>query len=150
MKQTLATQNTIIINNDKHKITTHTIAKIVLPIFNSHIGATNSITKKELFKKIYKKPLENNNLADWVRWEYLRKAMHHLRLKSNCFIVGIRGQYDYEFFIPRTEAEAQLYIKHLNNNIMKMRQLQARAIQSVRQEWYKQEFNLKTKKKALQ
>jgi len=137
MTQTLITRPE---NQGMKKATTE-----LIHIFNDHIGASNAITKKILFKKLFKTEYNKSDLGHYMMWELVKKTMHFLRLKSNCFIASNYNN-GYEYYVIKTTNEAKKYIQTLENNINQIKKMQRRASQAVIEGWYKQQFKVETKK----
>ena len=121
---------------------TRTISWALMDIFSEHKGEENAISQQELFRKVYRRKIIQSDLGDYARWEYIRRALHYLRRKSNCFVISKRTSNDYVFFVPTKLAEANLYVTALDNSINKMKLSQIRARKSITQKWYLQEWTL--------
>ena len=120
---------------NKREITQRQIADKLLDIFETHLGFEEAITKQKLFKRLFKHKYQDNNLADWVRWEFVKKAMNYCRRKSNCFIVGQRTSTGYEYCVVSSVYDAEKYINMLNNSIKKMHYMKKKALKAVEEQW---------------
>jgi hypothetical protein len=118
------------------KLTTANLAGKLLNILRYHIGFENAITKADLFKEVFKK-VDDDSLEDWIRWEFLKKAMHLLRVRSKCFVAGTNDNRTWKYFVVQTVDDANHYIAVLDNNIRKMRIMQKRALQAANEEWWR-------------
>jgi hypothetical protein len=130
----------------QRSLTTRNIAEALLVIMQSHIGNENAILREDLFKKLFRHDYNDSNLRDWLRWEFVKRAMHFCRVFTNCFIgcKSINGNFSY--FVLKSMDDAQFYHDMLENSIKKMRIMQKRAILSVRGEWYKDKWLIPEKK----
>lgn len=129
---------------DKMRMTARNIAIQLLDLMRDHIGFSNAISKELLFKAIYKR-LPENNLSDWLRWEFIKRAMHWCRLNTKCFIGSRRYNKRWYFFVISNTADANYYIQNLETAIKKMRFMQQRAAKATIEKWYLQDWkqNLK-------
>lgn len=137
--------NRDLINVDKRRLTTRNVSIDLLGIMKKHIGQEKEITKEELFRKIFLRNPENN-IEDWFRWEYVKRAMHFLRLKSNCFIVSRFTNNRYRFFVIKDRLDAEYYINNIEDKIRGMRLLQKRALKAYTEKWHKNNFKIESKK----
>ena len=116
-------------------LTTVNIATKLLSIFKKHIGERNAISRGNLFKKVFGR-MEEVSLADELRWDYVKRAMHLCRRQTKCFIGNKFDGGIFYFFVIKDDIDAQYYIEGLNKNIKAMRSAQRRAADSVRKKWY--------------
>jgi len=114
-----------------------------------HIGEENHIYKHDLFKKIFKKECNETDIRDWLRWEFVRRAMHYCRVRTDCFIGSRNHDGFWSYFVLKDRLDASYYCDTLQNAIKKMNQMQVRALASVRQEWYKRQWKLPEQNKKL-
>jgi len=117
------------------------IAFVIAQIFPKHIGENNGISKSKLFKQIFGQE-DEGTLADELRWDYTKRAMHFLRQRTKCFI---SSKYDkitneWYYFVIKNLSDAQCYIDTLNKNIKRMRIMQKRAMTAVEQGWYRENW----------
>lgn len=121
------------------------IAVKMLKIFELHIGRDNSISHAQLFRKIFIKT-ETMSLADELRWEYCKKAMHMLRQRTYCFIGSRYMRGTWHYFVVKDRLDAMCYIKILDKNIKRMRTMQKRVVKAVDEKWHQLDW---TATKAL-
>lgn len=125
-------------------LTVKNIALKVLPIFKNHIGRDNAITRGQLFKRLFKRN-ELDTLEDWLRFEFVKKAMHLCRQRTKCFI-GSRHEHGvWNYFVVNSERDAQYYVDILNKNIKRMRVMQQRAVKAGREKWGEKDWILEDK-----
>ena len=118
-------------------MTINNIMYVVAKIMSGHKGLDKSISSDDLFKEVYGSDRKPDYVDDF-RWDYIRKAMHKLRQRTKLFIASNRRTSgDFEYFVPITPGEAQIYIDGIENNIRRMRSMQRKAMKSVIDEWYK-------------
>ncbi len=132
--------------NEKTKLTVKNVALSVMSIMKEHIGRNNAVSKRVLFRKVYAKTYDTDDTFDFLRWDTLRRALHLLRASSNCFVIGTNDRGDWEYFVISTQSDAQLYITQLDNAIVRMKKMQARALRSIEKGWYKQPWQFTSKK----
>jgi hypothetical protein len=116
-----------------------------MEIFPEHIGVKNAISKTDLFRKVFQRQF-TMSLADELRWEYCKRAMHLLRQRTKCFIGSRRGNVEWEYFVIKDSYDAEYYIDNLNKNIARMRQMQKKAMKAVDEEWYQLDWMDDTEK----
>ena len=133
---------------DMQKLTTKNMALKLMDIMKIHIGYNNAIGRAELFSEIFKKK-EEQTLADWLRWEFTKKAMHLCRVKTKCFISSKREGAEWVYFVIATEEDANYYIDNLNKNINRIRAMQQRAMKSAREQWFNDDWVLPHKTKKM-
>lgn len=130
---------------EKRRLTVNNIAETLLLTFRNHVGRSDAISRAKLYKHLFKRPY-NDTLADFVRWDFVGKALHILRQRSNCFITcELRGT-EFYYFVVSTDQEAEIYVNRLENSIKKMRSMQKRAVRSVEERWYEQQWQLPGKR----
>lgn len=127
-------------NKDLKRLTRINIALKMMDIFKKHIGRSNSISHAALFRRVFGKT-ETDSLADELRWEYCKKAMHLLRQRTKCFIGSVRERGTWHYFVVRDREDAQCYIDILENNIKRMRIMQQRVGKAVREEWHRVDWS---------
>jgi hypothetical protein len=118
------------------RLTTANLAGKLLNVMRYHIGFDNAIAKRDLFKEIFRRE-DGDTLEDWIRWEFMKKAMHLLRVRSKCFVAGTNDAGTWKYFVVQSTDDAKLYIAVLDNNIRKMRLMQKRALQAAQEEWWR-------------
>ena len=114
------------------------IALFLVELFQNHIGENKAISRSKLFKSIFNIE-DTGGLADELRWEYAKRALHHLRTKTFCFVVSKFDKYlgERKYFVAKTMKDAQYYVDVLDNNIARMRIMQKRAVKSIKMGWHK-------------
>ena len=120
--------------------TTNAIAVRLLNISQNHISEINGIERGNLFKTLFGHYPKDEDLGDYLRWDFTRKAMHLLRQKSNCFIVNKYENRDSCFFVVKTDKDATYYIDRLERNIKSMKLMQKKVQKAVTEKWYQQNF----------
>lgn len=117
-------------------LTTANIAYKLLHIFRNHIGEDRAISHRQLFRKVFGRG-EEITLADDLRWDYVRKAMHMCRQRTKCFIGHKYEMGVWKYFVVESFTDAKYFVNTLERNIGRMRAMQQKALKSVRQKWYK-------------
>lgn len=139
--------NTLVpIHNNKlpqAQITTRKLAEELIKVFNNCVGLEKAITRDKLFLRLFNKPYNQNNLVDYIRYDFIKKATHYLRTHSNCFVICKNDYTDVKFFVISNEEEANYYINTLNNSIKRMKVMQKKALTSVKQRWYNHKFEIR-------
>lgn len=132
-----STNKTSLLVKSEHQIrlTAKNIAIMLLDIMQEHIGFNNAISKDMLFKAIFKR-LPEKNLSDWLRWEFIKRAMHWCRLNTKCFIGSRRYNDRYYFFVIASMVDANYYIQNLEVSIAKMRYMQQKAHKAALEKWH--------------
>lgn len=92
------------------------IAVKMMGIFQHHIGRDNAISHKELFRSVFGKT-ETESLADELRWEYAKRAMHMLRQRTKCFVGSEFRRNAWCYFVVKDDVDAMCYIKNLDKSI---------------------------------
>ena len=87
-------------------LTTKNVVDVIFVIFRDHVGRDNAISKNKLYKKVFSKTF-NNSLEDFMRYEFLRRALHYCRLRTNCFIVSEWKGNDYFFYVLKNKEEME-------------------------------------------
>jgi len=127
-------------------ISTDKIAYKLAHIMKHHIGFDNAITKENLYVQVFNKQYDDDNAADYLRWHFVKKAMHRLRLRSNCFIAFSRkvlqNKQFLTFFVIETMKDASYYHEVLESNIKRMKIMQRKAVTAVLEKWSRQEWVL--------
>jgi len=128
----------------KRLLTTNNLATIIIELMKNHIGRDRAITKEKLFSSLFNKTYSDNDIRDWLRWEFVKKALHLLRQRSNCFVISDRKKDGtFIFFVISNNSESMLYQNQLDKSIRAMYYMKRRAIKSIDEQWYKQTFELK-------
>ena len=116
------------------RLTTANLAFRILKIMEKCIGTENEISRGNIFKKIFSRN-EEVTLADELRWEYVKKAMHMCRQRTKCFIGSRYFRGTWRYFVVETMDDAQYYITTLNKNIQRMEMMKKKVVASVRGKW---------------
>lgn len=117
-------------------LTTASISYKLLHIFRRHIGEYNAISHNELFRKVFGRS-EEITLADDLRWEYVKRAMHFCRQRTKCFIGHKYEHGVWKYFVVEDFKDAKYFCNTLEKNIGRMRAMQQKAMKSIRQKWSK-------------
>ena len=125
--------------HNKVDLTLKNIAVELTVIFTDHIGFRNAIPKSELFRQLFRKKYDEESPEDYVRWDFVTKAMRKVRKETMCFIIST---YDSElgetvYFVASNQDEADLYINKLKQNVKQIRKMANRCRQSVNEKWWK-------------
>lgn len=133
---------------EARELTTINLADALLDILTEHIGVNNAVTKEELFMLLFNKKFNDDDLRDYVRWDFVKKAMHKLRQKTKCFVVSTfdKVEQTWLFFVIKNKSDAQIYVDRLDNCIKRMRAMQKRAKKAAKEEWYKEDWLLTNNK----
>lgn len=121
------------------------IAVKMMGIFQNHIGRDSSISHKQLFRAVFGRK-ETESLADELRWEYCKKAMHMLRQRTKCFIGSRFHRNSWHYFVVKDDMDAMCYIKNLDKCIARMKAMQKKVIKAVEEKWYELDW---TETKAI-
>lgn len=130
IKQTLSKKQL----NQMKSLTINNLAFKMLHTFSKHIGEENSISRPALFRKIFGR-VEEPSLADELRWDYVKRAMHRMRQRTKCFVGSryVRGLWRY--FVIKDTTDAQYYVDTLEKNIKRMRAMQIKAVKAANEKW---------------
>jgi len=110
-----------------------------------HVGSENEISRGKLFKKVFKKNEETRGvkaLADWVRWEMIKKSTHYCRRYTKCFIASRQFGGVWYYFVVKTRSDAQEYCMVLDKSIKSMRSMQNRALNAAKKQWHREDWFL--------
>ena len=121
--------------NEMKRLTKANLGMKMLNIFSKHIGSGNAISRGQLFKQLFGRT-EEPSLADELRWDYAKKAMHLLRQRTKCFVGSMRENGVWKYFVIKDNKDAQYYIDILDKNIKRMKVMQKKAKKAVDQKWY--------------
>lgn len=131
---------------DSTKLTPMNCAHALIRVMPEHIGKDNAISKKTLYRKMFGQSFDTQQLEDWLRWEYIKRGLHLLRQRSNCFVVSMILRDNLSFFVLKTQQEAKGYIDYCENIKDQLAIMQKRAKMAVENRWYKQDWKLKDKR----
>jgi len=123
----------------QRKNITKIIAKELMKVMKKHIGIDANIGQKQLFKKIFKKPLEDT-LNDYLRWDFTKKAMHYCRTHTYCFISSYDGGDQWYYFVVEDKDDAQTYCDVLDKSINSMKKMKKKAYKAAKEKWYKKDW----------
>lgn len=134
--------------NNKTLMTTKNIATKILNIMDNHIGYEKAINRQQLFRKVYALDFKGD-LGDFVRWEFIKRAMSFIRKHSKAFIVFEKVGTDYIYFVAKDKGDENYYCDFLTKTIKKMEQSKKRVKRAISEKWYQQDWELDTNKKRL-
>jgi hypothetical protein len=122
---------------NRSALTTKKLAAAMTDIMTDHIGYNNAISQSNLFERLYGHQ-QDNGLKDWLLWEFAKRALHYLRIKTKCFVTGTfdRTINQYKYFVLKSDTDAKLYAQMLDRNIARMEYMKRRAQTAVDQKWY--------------
>lgn len=130
-------------------LTYNKISVSLLTVFKKHIGEENSITKEDLFKKIYEIEYDVRSPAHYMLWEFVKRSMNKVRRESKCFISSKQNGHSTDYFVVKDQEDADYYIKRLTQTIKKMKYMMNRAQKSVDEKWYREGWQLKYQEKKM-
>ncbi|KKK54812.1 hypothetical protein LCGC14_3080950, partial [marine sediment metagenome] len=90
---------------------------------------------------------EEITLADDLRWDYVKRAMHMCRQRTKCFIGHKFERGVWKYFVVEDFTDAKYYVNTLERNIGRMRAMQQKAMLSVRQKWYRLDWKKEANKR---
>lgn len=128
-------------------ITYNKISVSLLEIFRKHIGEDKSISKEDLFKKIYNMDYDIRSPSHYMLWEFVKRSMNKVRRESKCFISSKQNGHSTDYFVVKDQNDADYYVDRLNKTIKKMKYMMNRAQKSVDEKWYRQSWELKFQEK---
>lgn len=114
----------------------------LMDIMKNHIGNKKAITREELFRKIFLKECDVRKLDDWLRWEFVKKAMHYCRLHTKCFIGSQIENSKWIYFIVEKDSDVKFYCDNLNKRIKSMNLMKLKAAKAVDEQWHKTKWEL--------
>ena len=126
-------------------LTTANIAYKLLGIFQHHIGEYKAVTHRALFHKVFGRG-EEITLADDLRWDYVKRAMHLCRQRTKCFIGHKFEGGVWKYFVVEDFTDAKYFVNTLERGIGRMRAMQQKAMRSVRQKWYRLDWKKEANK----
>ena len=128
----------------KQYLTVNNLAFVIMKIMQKHMGTENAISRRSLFYKIFKKR-EEDSLEDWLRWEFVKRAMHRCRQRTKCFIGSLNQKGIWKYFVVVDYADAEHYINILKKNIKRMEFMQQKCLTSVEEKWHSQSWEIQGK-----
>jgi len=118
------------------------IAQGLLTLMRSHIGRKKAIGKPALFQAVYAEPYDPESYEHFAKWDYVKRAMHVLRARSNCFVIGECTEQGWTYFVVSSETEAGTYVTAVEHNVRGLRKLQKRAVVAAKQQWHTKEWKI--------
>lgn len=125
------------------------IAIRLMDIMRNHIGSKKALTREELFQKIFLQEGDIKKLDDWLRWEFVKKAMHYCRLHTKCFIGSQIKDQKWIYFVVKKEIDVQFYCDNLDKRIKSMNAMKLKAAKAVDEKWHKAKWELSEKDMRL-
>lgn len=119
----------------QRKLATKTIAFELMKIMKKHIGNDAEISQKNLFKKLFKTEM-TDNLTDWFKWEFTKKAMNYCRKNTYCFIVSRNNGKEWYYFVVENNEDAEYYCDLLNKNINSMKTMMNKVKRAAKDKWH--------------
>lgn len=125
----------------KPKLTSALLAEKMMVLFKKHIGHGKGISRQDLFKTLYGVKYKSNSYEHFYKVDLMRKALHHLRVYSTCFVTSYRDEEgEMRYAVVSNVEEAEHYCDVLNKNIKRMQMMKIRARRSVNEKWYEKPF----------
>lgn len=140
---------TSISGKERREMTVTLIANQLLQRFMTHIGKDHAISRDMLFRQLYKHPYSDNDLADYLRWDFTKRAMHYCRKYTKCFIACENRHGEFYFFVLKDNEDANVYIARLHQSIRQMHTMMKRAQKAVDDKWYHERWELPNAAKLL-
>lgn len=122
-------------------LTTKNLAQVLFNVMRDHVGRDSEISRADLFQKLFKKR-EQDTLQDWLRWEFVKKAMHYCRQRTFCFISSRSKNSTWYYFVVKDHDDAGEYINTINRSIKSMEAMKKRAIKAADEGWHRKEWML--------
>jgi len=123
----------------QRKYAVKSIAREVMKIMKKHIGSNAEISQSDLFKKLFKTNM-TDDLTDWFKWEFVKKAMHYCRTHTYCFIASRQGGHEWYYFVIEDNDDSDCYCDVLNKNINSMKKMMKKAKRAAKEKWYKKDW----------
>ncbi len=125
----------------KLEVTIRVIVERLFVIMRSHIGERNSITRAQLFYKVFGiTESDCNELQEIVLWDFLKRALHRCRQQTKCFVTNRLVSSTYHYFVVESQSDAQWYTVRANKTITAIRAMERRAYKAARENWHKLEW----------
>lgn len=123
-------------------ITDEQLRNKILRLFKNHIGLENGITRGKIFVKLFGDIESYSEAEAWFMWRQVYRCMNYLRKNSYCFIVvALDERSRWKYYVVTSKEDAKFYKKILKNNIKKLRWLNARCNQAVKEKFYRKFLN---------
>ncbi len=125
----------------KLEVTIRVIVERLFAIMRSHIGEKNSVTRSELFYKVFGiTESDCNELQELVLWDFLKRALHRCRQQTKCFITNRLTGSTYHYFVVETSDDAHWYTMRANKTIAAIRGMERRAYRAAKENWSRLEW----------
>ncbi len=125
----------------KLEVTIRVIVERLHIILRSHIGESNSITRAQLFYKVFGiTESDCSELQEIVLWDFLKRALHRCRQQTKCFITNRLVNSTYHYFVVETIADAHWYTIRANKTIASIRAMEKRAYKAANEKWSQLEW----------
>jgi hypothetical protein len=126
---------------------------VLLKIMKVHIGEENRISRRNLFKAVYKiVPEDCSELQEWILWEGVKRGLHRMRQRTKCFVVSkqyplskysSKRQGVWFFWVCNSMSDYIIYRDNLNRNIRAMHNMMKKCERSIKNKWYQNEWEYK-------
>lgn len=128
---------------------TKIVREKLLKVMQNHIGHSNAISMKDLYKKIYGHSKDSvSELQSYMFWQIVKRAMNHCRKNTSCFIISARLNSKYKdldssyfYWVAKDMEDYHLYKDFTDKKIKSMKNLVKRCKVAVKAEWYKDHSN---------
>ncbi len=107
------------------------VVKSLKNIFKSCIGKENRITRRQLFIQLFGSPNSYNKHEVWWLWTVMKRGITYLRRNTYYFVVPIREENDWAYFIPKTQEDTKTYHEILTNHIVKTKEMKQRCNRAI-------------------
>lgn len=123
------------------------VVRKLLTIFRNHVGEENSISAKQLFKKVYKSPVEDvNSLQLYLLSNQLSVALAFMRQHSNCFVVRNQSY----LWVAKTQNDYALFDRITKARIKGLENIRDRCGIAIKEKWWQKDFKILKQVKAPQ
>lgn len=113
------------------------VVRKLLTVFKHHIGEENKVSAKQLFRKVYKAPMDDvNDLQLYLLSNQLNVAMSFMRLHTNCFIVRNHSH----LWVAKSQADYDLFNRVVKARIKGLENLRDRCGNAIQERWYEKDF----------
>jgi len=117
------------------KILKDKLTKKIIEALRHHVGDEKSITKYEIFVKVFDESPENFDLYKRLFfWNEILKRLHVLRKHMKMFVIN-KGKL---MFILKTKSEAEYFKKRIDNTIKALKTVKDKADEWVDKEGWKE------------
>ena len=119
------------------ELSINALAKRLLKIMRSHVGRENSLSRSQLFFKVYGHPESYFTTLQLIAlWTLLKRAMHRCRQRTKCFITNEYKKGNYHYFVVKDWQDAQVYDRIVKRTIKALNGMNARCQKAVEEEWW--------------